>query len=270
MPECTTCGDRFDTERGLNVHRARKHGRKYHDEEWLHGRFVDEDKTAAEIAEMCDVTPSTIGKHLSDAGIEVREEAVTVECTWCGAELERQPSSFGETDRFFCPGGECQGAWLSANRVGEDNPNYKRISVECDYCNEIFQRQPNAADRNDRDFCSRKCYSLWRSEEVRGDSHPRFSGGPADYGEGWNDKKKKRARARDDKECQHCGVSQDEHIKKSGRKLDVHHIQPARMFDDDAEANSLENLVTLCQSCHMQVWEPMAPLRPDIPSHAAD
>jgi predicted HNH restriction endonuclease len=34
--------------------------------------------------------------------------------------------------------------------------------------------------------------------------------------------------------------------------LPVHHIKPFREFDHPEEANKPENLIGLCQSCHMK------------------
>ncbi len=75
-----------------------------------------------------------------------------------------------------------------------------------------------------------------------------------DRGPNW-DEQRGRARARDGYRCRHCGVGERE-----GRAHDVHHIQPFRTFgyargDNDRylEANRLENLVTLCRSCHRRV-----------------
>ncbi|WP_406600225.1 HNH endonuclease [Haloarcula argentinensis] len=205
------------------------------------------------------------GPHLRQAGFEFQTGPVVVNCEWCGAELEREPAHLGDTDRFFCAGGGCQGAWLEENtETGEKHPDYNRKSIECDFCGEVFERQPNAVSKSERNFCGRKCYSMWRSEEVRGESHPRYSGGRPEYGEGWNTHKRREVRKRDNKECQHCGMTQKEHISQTGRKLDVHHIQPAKMFDCPEKRNALSNLITLCQTCHLEIWEPMAPLRPDI------
>lgn len=44
--------------------------------------------------------------------------------------------------------------------------------------------------------------------------------------------------------CQECGMTQDECKKKYNRILDVHHV------DGDDTNNILENLITLCRSCH--------------------
>lgn len=68
---------------------------------------------------------------------------------------------------------------------------------------------------------------------------------PNDYGPNW-DAIKQRARERDDYICQACGAPED------GRAHDVHHRQPFRLFGTPAEANRLENLVTLCPTCHHQ------------------
>lgn len=51
--------------------------------------------------------------------------------------------------------------------------------------------------------------------------------------------------ARDDGRCQACGVEDGLH---------VHHIEPVRNFPDPNDAHYLENLVTLCSTCHPS-WE---------------
>jgi DEAD/DEAH box helicase domain-containing protein len=73
-------------------------------------------------------------------------------------------------------------------------------------------------------------------------------------GPNW-DQQRNRARARDSHLCQHCGAP--EHPT---RAHDVHHIEPFRTFgyvrgknDQYLDANRLENLVTLCRSCHRRV-----------------
>jgi DEAD/DEAH box helicase domain-containing protein len=66
---------------------------------------------------------------------------------------------------------------------------------------------------------------------------------PNRYGRNWNAQKEK-ARQRDNYTCQHCGAVENE------RAHDVHHKVPFRAFTTFEEANRLENLVTLCPSCH--------------------
>ena len=69
---------------------------------------------------------------------------------------------------------------------------------------------------------------------------------PNDYGPGWG-KIRERVRARDGYKCQVCGTPE------STRQHDVHHKVPFRAFISREEANRLENLITLCPSCHKQV-----------------
>ncbi len=72
---------------------------------------------------------------------------------------------------------------------------------------------------------------------------------PNDYGPGWA-QIRDRVRARDKYTCQVCGAVE------TNRQHDVHHKVPFRAFrapdgsPDLLQANRLENLITLCSSCH--------------------
>jgi DEAD/DEAH box helicase domain-containing protein len=75
-----------------------------------------------------------------------------------------------------------------------------------------------------------------------------------DRGPNW-EQQRNQARSRDSHRCRHCGAPE-----RADRAHDVHHIQPFRTFgyvrgDNEKylEANRLENLVTLCSSCHRRV-----------------
>jgi DEAD/DEAH box helicase domain-containing protein len=80
---------------------------------------------------------------------------------------------------------------------------------------------------------------------------------PNEYGPSWP-AQRAAARARDEYRCQSCGIPERE-----GKQHDVHHKIPFRAFVADASlrpglsssqawqvANQLDNLVTLCSSCH--------------------
>ena len=64
-----------------------------------------------------------------------------------------------------------------------------------------------------------------------------------DYGSEWK-RITEKVRERDENECQHCGA-----IEKD-KAFDVHHKIPFKQFASTELANKLDNLVTLCQSCH--------------------
>ncbi len=66
---------------------------------------------------------------------------------------------------------------------------------------------------------------------------------PNRYGPDWP-RQRELARARDGYRCRVCGAPEE------GRAHHVHHKIPFRLFADAAEANRLENLVTLCPACH--------------------
>jgi DEAD/DEAH box helicase domain-containing protein len=77
---------------------------------------------------------------------------------------------------------------------------------------------------------------------------------PGDRGPDW-EQQRSLARERDGYRCRHCGAPE-----RPDRSHDVHHIQPFRTFgyvrgtnDHYLVANRLENLVTLCTSCHRAV-----------------
>ena len=64
-----------------------------------------------------------------------------------------------------------------------------------------------------------------------------------EYGPTWP-AQRQRARQRDGYRCQLCG------LPEQGRVHDVHHKVPFKSFSSALEANQLNNLVTLCPSCH--------------------
>ncbi len=73
-----------------------------------------------------------------------------------------------------------------------------------------------------------------------------WSNTPNDYGPNWPTQRD-RTRARDGYCCQICGAAE------SGRSHHVHHKTPFRLFSSAAQANQLENLITLCPNCHRRV-----------------
>jgi 5-methylcytosine-specific restriction endonuclease McrA len=148
----------------------------------------------------------------------------------------------------------------------------KQVSIECEFCGKNFSVIEARSD--EARFCSMGCMGDWRSENVYGESHPQYRGDAVkNYGPNWRHQRRY-ARRRDQYRCQICGITEPEYLVEHGRQLDVHHITPIREFRDGGDldheaANSLENLITLCRSCHSE-WEQMAPLRPDTVQPASD
>jgi DEAD/DEAH box helicase domain-containing protein len=69
---------------------------------------------------------------------------------------------------------------------------------------------------------------------------------PNDYGPGW-EKLRQLVRRRDQFVCQVCGKPEQD-----GKAHHVHHKKPFRSFLSAVEANRMENLVTLCSTCHQR------------------
>ena len=70
-----------------------------------------------------------------------------------------------------------------------------------------------------------------------------WSSDPNQYGHNWKIQRE-RARARDNYQCQICGV------QEINRSHHVHHKSPFRTYQSFEMANQLENLITLCPACH--------------------
>lgn len=121
----------------------------------------------------------------------------------------------------------------------------------CPCCDEEYE-----TNKKYQEFCSNECSGIAK----RGENHPNWAGGASiHYGPNWETQKRK-AKDRDQHTCQLCGYESG-----GDTLLDVHHISPYRKFDDDWEtANQLNNLISLCRSCHVKVERDKAPC-PAIP-----
>lgn len=120
----------------------------------------------------------------------------------------------------------------------------KYSKIKCKTCNNEFV----ATDRQNR-FCSKECYTKWqKSEDNRGEHHPRWKGGcetnlqllrKTDDWKNWRTEVFKR----DKYICKKCG--------QVGGKLDPHHYIPKSV--DISKVFDLDNGITLCHKCHMFV-----------------
>lgn len=134
------------------------------------------------------------------------------------------------------------------------------IETECGWCGETLERYPNRIENTDMQFCDQECQGQWLSKNVVGEDHPLYEGAgewAEKFGSMWHKIREKRLEE-DDKQCVVCGLTQEEHIERYGRELDVHHVTPRREFykcDDKTidDANEIDNLRTLCREHHIKV-----------------
>ncbi|MFP4117234.1 MAG: HNH endonuclease [Salinivenus sp.] len=180
-------------------------------------------------------------------------ERVTYTCEYCGGENEATPSE--AEDRVYCDE-DCMAKDFQERYSGQGNPSWNggKVEVECEWCGSVDEYVPARAEV--RRFCSDECYKDWLSEHRQGDAwvgedNPSWAGGQERnrfYGPNW-EHQRQRALERDDHECMLC---------RSTQHLVVHHKKPMRNFDRDKprwweRANQLDNLITLCRSCHRTV-----------------
>ena len=210
----------------------------------------------------------------------------TIQCEVCGSGFLVKP--YREKTARFCSF-RCAGVWhatsrklwLSAppppSRVGcapanKGKPSPTRGSVikprqsfACTLCGKMFSPplwmvRQNASASGKR-FCSKRCHGQYKRKFESGEHAPDWVGGPATYrGRGWINARKV-AVTRDGGTCQGCG-------KHIGDSIPVHHICPFREFQTADQANRPDNLICLCQPCHMkaETTQVAAPLVAGDPS----
>jgi len=125
-----------------------------------------------------------------------------------------------------------------------------RKTVCCIVCGTKITRRVSRIKRSDKPVCSKKCFIA----SISGKNSHVWTGGTNSYrGTNWH-RQRNKARKRDSDTCQVCGKTK----RDVGQELDVHHIRPYRLFNNDYRvANNLNNLVTLCRQCHLATEIPL-------------
>jgi 5-methylcytosine-specific restriction endonuclease McrA len=156
-------------------------------------------------------------KYCSLVCYQTNRAASIAFCVVCGKEFKYSPNSH--------KGKYCSNACRK-----------NLITQKCFTCGKEFSSHPS----DSRKYCSRHCYDIAQNK-----------GKNSSYrGPGWVTQRNL-ARQRDRFTCQRCGKTE----KELGKHLSAHHKIPFRLFGITRykEANQLENLVCLCDSCHHTV-----------------
>jgi len=203
----------------------------YRKEHWLEAKYWEEGLTQKEIADKCDVSPSTIRKYMKRFDIPTREMR-------------------GENHPMY-----------GRERTDEEKQKISESLEGRSFSEETRRKMSEAHEGNGipddvRERISDSLEGLTRSEETRrkmsestaGEQNPNWRGGYSRrYGSGWSVARQK-VRERDEV-CQNCGHDGSDH------RLEVHHIIPVRVFRSAEhlgveDAHVEENLVLLCNRCH--------------------
>ena len=179
------------------------------------------------------------------------DKKTTSICKGCGKEFEH----WTYRDSVFCSR-RC----MSSYAAKLPKPSRRRpenfITKICEWCKEEYTIHKIYVDsengRNSR-FCSIECRGKDKSQSMKGENNPNYIHGEGylypSRGSNWGAQRRK-ALKRDNHECRICKAK----VSKGGKSLDVHHIRPYRLFENDwKKANRLNNLVTLCRQCHIDV-----------------
>ena len=263
---CPTCGKGFGSSQYMKVHHAHAHG------ESIAGVAVECDTCGTEfrrvpssVRERNYCSNECMGKGRSERYSGENHPSykggkATISCEHCGGDYEVWPAQTDESR--FCSIG-CKSEWQSEHVSGENHHQYTSIDVECVICGKVVTRKPSHVEYVDNVFCSQGCHREYQSRHQVGENHHLYGGGRSEkYGPNWDEQAAK-ARERDGHKCQDCGAPQSDF----DRALSVHHIMPRKKYTDEngnydyERGNRLENLVTLCRSCHSK-WEGLS-LRPD-------
>ena len=254
LSECPTCGELFQSGRGVSSHHVQAHGESIAGVE-LTCEYCSktyrvksgEEERSRFCSKGCKADWESENRTGEDAPAYKGKEIVI--CEYCECEIKVVPAAKDSTR--FCSV-DCKAKWQSENRSGKNHPSWSggMVTVECEYCGSEYEEKPCRVERTR--FCSQDCLYKWRSESRSGENSPLWRGGYSSYrGKNWLEQRSK-AIERDNSCCQRCGDEDS---------LQVHHIEPFRTFENYKEANKLENLITLCTVCHRKV-EKMAPLLP--------
>lgn len=254
--DCPTCGETFDTTRAMKYHHNVTHG-----------------ESIAGVKITCDNCGET--KRRNPAKIEGKDNV------YCSRECQYN-------DRIEIPKGTLYeyywGEQLSAYEIAEKENTSEQVvrrrmreyGIPVSSCGSrtawVFEMRGREWLRNEYVSKAKSIYQIARENNVyheyvrrklheldiplrnewwiNRDNYTEPTRDAYDYGPKW-DEIKSIAQTRDDNRCQDCG---------STKNLHVHHIIPFRTFDSREEANKLDNLLTLCATCHKK-WESI-PLRP--------
>lgn len=185
------------------------------------------------------------GKHYSTStkGKKVRDRVNKV-CGNCNEPYEVIKS---RSDKSRYCSLKCK---VEANVKTSPSTQTNRVEIKCDNCEIKFEKV--LSDIKQLNFCSIECMHEFygKTSMFAGENSGTWKGGDEDYrGANWY-KQRELTRERDKYTCQKCGIKESE----CKQELSVHHVTPYRYFNNNyTEANKLDNLMSLCNSCHSSV-----------------
>jgi hypothetical protein len=162
------------------------------------------------------------------------------ECHYCGKVSKAYKSRLEASERNFC-NIECRSKWHKESGIvkGKNNSSWKggitNYEFECDYCGQESTRPKAELDNRKNNFCSRKCYNKWQSENMKGENN--FA---------WVDEKVEYTAKHDRIERKHG----------TPNKCDLCLTTKENKTYDWAKVDGLDKYVRLCRPCHVRYDDP--------------
>jgi len=154
---------------------------------------------------------------------------ITKNCKTCGKEMILIPCTYSKQ---YC----------SYRCASQARRKQKVNNTTCSHCGKEFFSWPHALKRNKHNFCSKRCFGLFRSKHNVGEKAMNWKGGM------WNNRvqvlahtsyRTWRKKLLKDAECILCG---------SIKKLELHHIKSRKNAPEKIQDES--NVVPICALCH--------------------
>lgn len=187
--------------------------RKYRDYEWFHEKYVEEELTNREIADICGVSGPTICRWKKRHGIESRGNGMP----------ERVRKEISDT--------------LTGKMTGEDHPFYGETHDE-----EARQKISKAKSGENHPFYGESRPEF--SEKMEGENNPSWKGGVTqdlDFRKSNKWKKFSKEKKEDvDWTCENCGSHGSE------SNIHTHHAEPVAQGGDKWD----NTFIVLCEECH--------------------
>jgi len=194
----------------------------------------------------------------------IKKPKVSFVCPVCQKPFEKLNSQLKSSQKVYCSQ-PCayKGRSLGFSKRIVNKPyrikqsRQKTVIVQCQSCKKDIQTIPSLQDR--KKFCSLKCQSDLQRQNMKGSNNFMWIDGRSYQkrcyrGSDW-EKQRLAAYKRDNYTCQCCGVKcvgrKSLSPSNSTKLIQCHH----RVFWSEKPDNSLENLVTLCVSCHAKIHQ---------------
>lgn len=152
-------------------------------------------------------------------------------CQYCGERIKRRPDGRRTSNKKYCSI-KCQGLALR-----------KQVKFRCEICGKESTLPQSHFDRCKYHTCSKKCAATLHSIRMTGTGNSNYKGSQIVRDDVIRKRLRRAARKRDKETCRMCGAKSN---------LEVHHIIPFILIE---EKGGLDNLITLCHSCHKQVHQ---------------